>query len=131
MSGCRCGRGGRPGRRWSLQDTLDPSGAGLKQIDPARPLPVHRVTVKVRPGFQQARHEPFGNGSADLDGADGLNDHGQTAFWDHASRSMWNVALPSTIPSARAPGALSGTHATIKTSGHRLSNSESMIRFMM
>ena len=41
-AGCRCRRGRR---RWSLQVALNPSGGGLKQIDPAHPLPVHGIPV--------------------------------------------------------------------------------------
>jgi hypothetical protein len=32
-------------RRWSIAGALDPSGGGLKQIDPARTLPVHGIPV--------------------------------------------------------------------------------------
>src|SRR5688572_22414160 len=39
----------------------------------------------------------FGDWGADADGPDCLNDQCQAVFWGHASRSMWNADLQSTI----------------------------------
>src|SRR4051794_9566142 len=42
-------------------------------------------------------HEPFRDWSADLDGADCLDDQCPAVFRGHACRPLWNAALQSTL----------------------------------